>query len=71
MTPAQERIMEACRELGLKVRGPTAPDVPGMDGVVVDHGFTTPRLDPLEERGFRLTPSGRSTIIQERGDGTA
>ncbi len=55
-TDTQVRILEACRDAGLRIWGPT--DAPGMDGVVVRHSVSSPKLSPLRDGGYRLCPCG-------------
>lgn len=57
-----EQIVDACGELGVRVRG--LSDVyPGA--VIVDHSFTSPAVRKLADR-FRLVPSGDATIVEHR-----
>lgn len=66
MTPAQQEIMDTVRGLELPVLGPTDPDLPALDGVIVKVGSASTRLDVLRESGYRLTPSGHAHTIVEK-----
>lgn len=64
-----QRIADAAMAAGLPVEGLIHPDLGWEPGIVVKLAFTNRRVETFAtEHGYKVTPSGRAAIIEERSD---